>query len=354
MRVKTLKCTDFRNIESSFISPCEEMNVICGENAQGKTNLIEAVWLFTGAKSFRSGKDSEFIKFGVESAKNELCFYSGGIENDAVMEFGERRKAILNENALSSPSKLAGVFRAVIFSPNDLSIVKEGPSVRRKFIDTAIGQLYPNYISFLRNYRRALEQRNKTIKEYRFDGSLSVMLDVFENEIAEYGKKIIQYRKRFLEVMSGFLPSIYEGISGGREKLETVYLPCCDGDLIGALKAARKEDMFTGTTSKGPHRDDIDFKINGISARPYGSQGQQRSIAISLKLAEAEVINSVSEEYPVFLLDDVMSELDPNRQDYILNRIKGMQTFLTCCDPTNINNLESGKIFRVKNGRVEN
>ena len=348
MRVKTLKCTDFRNIESSFISPCEEMNVICGENAQGKTNLIEAVWLFTGAKSFRSGKDSEFIKFGGESAKNELCFYSGGIENDAVMEFGERRKAILNENALSSPSKLAGVFRAVIFSPNDLSIVKDGPSVRRKFIDTAIGQLYPNYISFLRNYRRALEQRNKTIKEYRFDGSLSVMLDVFENEIAEYGKKII------LEVMSGFLPSIYEGISGGREKLETVYLPCCDGNLIGALKAARKEDMFTGTTSAGPHRDDIDFKINGVSARPYGSQGQQRSIAISLKLAEAEVINSVSEEYPVFLLDDVMSELDPNRQDYILNRIKGMQTFLTCCDPTNINNLESGKIFRVKNGRVEN
>ena len=328
------------------------MNVICGENAQGKTNLIEAVWLFTGAKSFRSGKDSEFIKFGGESAKNEICFYSGGIENDAVMEFGERRKAILNENALSSPSKLAGVFRAVVFSPNDLSIVKDGPSVRRKFIDTAIGQLYPNYIAFLRNYRRALEQRNKTIKEYRFDGSLSVMLDVFENEIAEYGKKIVQYRKRFLEVMSGFLPSIYEGISGGKEKLETVYLPCCDGDLIEELKTARKEDMFTGTTSAGPHRDDIDFKINGVSARPYGSQGQQRSCALSLKIGEATILKNVSGEQPVALMDDVMSELDENRQKFLMKFFDGWQVFVTCCDPSHRNKINSDKVFEICDGRI--
>ena len=175
MIVKTLKCTDFRNIENVSLFPCEEMNIICGENAQGKTNLIEAIWLFTGAKSFRSGKECEFIKFGKETAKNELCFFSEGIEKESIMEFGERRRAILNGNTLSSPSKLAGFFRAVVFSPNDLSVIKEGPAKRRKFVDTAIGQLYPNYISFLKNYRRALEQRNKAIKEYKYDASLSVL-----------------------------------------------------------------------------------------------------------------------------------------------------------------------------------
>jgi len=179
------------------------------------------------------------------------------------------------------------------------------------------------------------------------------MLDVFEKEISENGKKIVEFRKKYIEILNLFLPSLYSGLSLGKETLETEYICSFEGeDLEKKLLEQRKEDMFSGKTSVGPHRDDINFKINGISARNFGSQGQKRSVALSLKLAEAEVLKKESGESPVFLLDDVLSELDPGRQNFILNHIKGMQTFLTCCDPSNYKDLKAGKIFTVENGRV--
>jgi len=353
MKVLKLNCKNFRNIEYTSLEPCEEMNVICGENAQGKTNLIEAIWLFTGAKSFRGSKDAEFVKIGCEKAVCELEFFAEGIEKEASIEISERRQAFLNQTRLKSASKLAGNFNAIIFSPNDLKLVAEGPNVRRRFLDTALGQLYPSYIEILKNYTRAVSQRNRIIKDYKYDSTLSVMLDVFENEIAENGKKLINLRKRYIDTLNEFLPTIYSGLSSGKEILDTSYICRCEGEeLAQRLNMLRKEDMFSGTTSVGPHRDDIEFKINGISARSYGSQGQKRSVALSLKLAEAEVLKKNVGECPIFLLDDVMSELDPSRQDFILNHIKGMQTFLTCCDPSNIKNLKAGKIFNVKEGKV--
>lgn len=352
MRVLNLNCKNFRNLEDISITPCEEMNVICGENAQGKTNIIESIWLFTGAKSFRTNKDNNFIKFGTEKAVCSLKFESGFIENDAVLEIKEKRTAVLNENKLKSAGALAGKFNAIVFSPNDLSLVADGPSVRRKFLDTAIGQNYPSYITLLRNYLRAVTQRNRIIKDYKYDSTLSVMLDVFENEIAENAEKIINFRKRYIEVINEFLPKVYDGISNGKEVLQTEYICCQENDLLERLKFARKEDMFSGVTSIGPHRDDLEFKINGISARSFASQGQKRSVALAVKLAEAEVIRKNIGECPVILLDDVMSELDPNRQDFVLNHIKGMQSFLTCCDDSNVKNLKAGKKFIIKNGRV--
>lgn len=353
MRVLKLSCKNFRNIEETCLVPCEEMNVICGENAQGKTNLLEAIWLFTGAKSFRSSKDSEFVKLSCEKAACSLDFFAEGIKKEASIEINDRRQAFLNQNKLKSPSLLAGNFNAIIFSPNDLKLVTEGPAVRRRFIDTALGQLYPSYIEILKNYTRAVSQRNKIIKDYRYDSTLSVMLDVFENEIFENGKKLINLRKKYINTIGEFLPHIYSGLSGGKEVLETSYICRCEGEeLLDKLKALRKEDMYSGITSVGPHRDDIEFKINGISARSFGSQGQKRSVALSVKLAEAEVLKKNVGECPVFLLDDVMSELDPSRQDFILNHIKGMQTFLTCCDPSNFKNLKAGKIFNVREGKV--
>ena len=353
MKVLNLSLKNFRNIEETFLSADEGMNVICGENAQGKTNIIEAIWLFTGAKSFRNSKDKELVNFENEKAVISLDFISEGIEKQAKLEIEEKRRAVLNENKLKSPSLLAGNFNAIIFSPNDLSIVKDGPSIRRRFLDIAIGQLYPSYIEILKNYLRAVSQRNKIIKDLKYDSTLSVMLDIFEEEIAENGEKLINFRKKYIDELNIFLPKVYDGLSSGKETLETIYISSFKGEnLREALKESRKEDMFSAVTSIGPHRDDLEFKINGISARSFGSQGQKRSVALSLKLAEAEVIKKRVGECPVFLLDDVMSELDPKRQDFILNHIEGMQTFLTCCDPSNFKNLKAGKIFEVKKGKI--
>ena len=353
MRVLELSLKNFRNIEEALITPCEEMNVICGENAQGKTNLLESIWLFTGAKSFRGSKDNDFPKFGSEKAVAKLKFIGEEIEKDATLEIKEKRIATLNDNKLKSASHLAGNFNAIVFSPNDLRLVTDGPSVRRRFLDTAIGQLNPIYIEILKNYVRAVTQRNKIIKDYRYDGTLSVMLDVFEKEIAENGMKLINLRKKYINILNIYLPKIYEGLSGGKEFLDTEYISCFKSDdFLEELKLSRKEDMYSGVTSIGPHRDDIEFKINSIDARNYGSQGQKRSVALSLKLAEAEVIKKDVGECPVCLLDDVMSELDPERQNFILNHIKDMQTFLTCCDPGNVKNLKAGKIFSVKEGKI--
>ena len=353
MRVLSLELKNFRNIENLKIEPCDTMNVICGENAQGKTNLLESIWLFTGAKSFRGAKDEEFLKFGEKKSICKMDFIAEGVEKNALIEIEEKRKAFLNDKKLKSVSLLAGNFNAIVFSPTDLRLVSEGPSIRRRFLDLAIGQLYPSYIEILRNYARAVTQRNKIIKDFRYDSTLSVMLDVFEEEIANNGMKIIKYRKRYIEILSEFIPNLYEGLSGGKENLEIEYIKSFSGeDLKAELKKKRNEDMYSAKTGIGPHRDDLEFKINGISVRSYGSQGQKRSVALALKLAEAEVIKKNVGECPVCLLDDVMSELDPNRQNFILNHIKGMQTFLTCCDPENVKNLEVGKKFIVKDGSI--
>ena len=353
MIIKSLSCRNFRNIEKTEIYPDGKMNVICGDNAQGKTNIIEAIWLFTGAKSFRTNKDSELLKFGEEKGEIEINYISGGIENTAKIEITDKKTAFFNGKKIGGAASLAGKFKAFIFSPDDLSIVKAGPSVRRKFLNTAIGQLYPSYISLLKDYNRAVLQRNHIIKDFKYDGSLSVMLDVFEKELEEKGEKIIHTRKRFIKVIEEFLPEIYKGISSGKEKLEIKYNCSFEGEKLSELlKKRRSENMYTGTTDVGPHRDDLEFFINGSDVRSFGSQGQMRSVALALKLAEGEVINKISGEYPVCLLDDVMSELDPARQNYILNHISERQSFLTCCDSLNTEKLKKGKIFTVKKGDV--
>ena len=352
MKVNNLKIQNFRNISDISIEFDSETNVICGENAQGKTNIIEALWLFSGAKSFRGTKDDEYIKFGEKKAKIYTEFNMLGVENNAQIVFEDKKTAFLNEKKLSNTSSLAGKFNAVVFSPSDLTLVTDGPDKRRRFLDTAIGQLYPNYIEILRNYTRAVMQRNKIIKDYRYDKTLSVMLEVFETEIVDMGNKITEYRKRYINILNKYVSKIYSGISSGKENVEIFYLSkneILDNEI---LKNSRQNDMFTATTSVGPHRDDIVFKINEISARNFGSQGQKRSVALSLKLAGAEVIKEISGEYPICLLDDVMSELDEGRQNYILNHIRNWQSFITCCDTSNIKNLKAGKVINIRNGGV--
>ncbi len=353
MKVKKLEIQNFRNISDLSLEFDDEINVICGENAQGKTNIIEALWLFSGAKSFRNSKDNEFIKFNEKRAKIYTEFEMLGVENQAQIIFDEKKTAFLNDKKLPAASTLAGKYIAVVFSPLDLTLVTDGPDKRRRFLDTAIGQLYPNYIEILRNYSRAVMQRNKIIKDYRYDKTVSIMLDVFEAEIVDMGNKIINYRKKYIDILNKYVSKIYNGISSGKEEIEIFYVSKCDENLTTQkLAFSRETDMFTSTTSVGPHRDDIGFNINGISARSFGSQGQKRSIALSLKLAGAEVIKEISGEYPICLLDDVMSELDESRQNYILNHIRNWQSFITCCDTSNIKNLMSGKVIKIKSGGV--
>lgn len=353
MRINSLKLQNFRNIKQLEIAPHSEMNVIYGENAQGKTNLIEAIWLLTGAKSFRGSKDDELRSFDAETAEIESSFISEEIEKEIKILISDKRKAFLNQKLLKTASSLAGNLNAIIFSPTDLKLLSDGPKVRRKFLDTAICQLYPNYIEILRGYNRAVIQRNRIIKDFKYDSTISVMLDVFEEEIAQKGEKIINYRLKFIEILKEFLPKIYSGISDGKEILETEYLLSFKGEsLKEELKKSRSEDMYTAKTSVGPHRDDLIFKINGLDVKKFGSQGQKRSVALCLKLSEAEVIKKNTSESPICLLDDIMSELDPKRQDFILNHIKGMQTFLTCCDPQNVKNLIEGSKFKMEKGEI--
>ena len=353
MFIKKLSLKNFRNIEKAELVFDRKINVISGENAQGKTNILESIWLFCGAKSFRYSKDSSLIMFGKDKGETEIEFVSGGIEHSAKLKFGEQKTAELDGKGLKNASALAGNFGAVIFSPADLSLVSGGPDKRRRFLDLTIGQIYPNYIDILRDYSRAVMQRNKIIKEYKYDPSISIMLDVFESEIAVKGKKISEYRKRFLDRLNCFVPDIYSGLSGGREEIKALYVSNSDvNDLTEKLKELRRQDSITGVTSAGPHRDDLDLSLNGISARAYGSQGQKRSIAIALKLASLSVFGDISGEYPVCLLDDVLSELDEARQNYILNHVKDWQTFITCCDPNSVTKLSSGKVFTVKGGEV--
>ena len=354
MKANKLSGNGFRNLLPFSVEFCDSMNVIYGDNAQGKTNLIEALWLFTGAKSFRTTKDSELVAFGSSKADLKLDFVSGGVEREAKISISNRRTAELDTKRLKAASNLAGNFCAVVFSPADLQTVKDGPALRRRFIDLAIYQLYPNYGAILKQYTRAVTQRNALLKSMEAKLVHNDMLNAFEAEIAILGAQVIDYRIKYCDHLTKNASAIYGELSSLREELVVQYMPSCSPeDLAEKLYSSRKTDIFSGITSIGPHRDDLDFKINSISARNFGSQGQQRSVALSLKLAEAKTLKDITGEQPVAILDDVMSELDPDRQAFILNHIKDWQVFITCCDKANVKPLKEGKVFTVLGGKIK-
>ena len=353
MLIKKVSGNSFRNLLPFEIYPHNKMNVIYGENAQGKTNFLEALWLFTGAKSFRTNKDSELASLKEKECKINLVFEKEKSENEASIIIKERRMAIFNEKRLSSASLLAGSFCAIVFSPDDLNLISGSPEKRRKFLDIAISQLYPKYLETLKRYSRALAQRNYILKQIKNGEKKEDFLEPFENELSISGALIIKYRKRYLEIAEEYITEIYKGICGFKESFRVIYEPTVsEEEIFEGIKQNRSEDINAGFTLLGPHRDDLDFLINELSVKKFGSQGQKRSVALALKLSEAEVLNKITGEYPVALLDDVMSELDPERQNYILNHIKKMQVFITCCDPANIGKLNEGNVFFVKSGKI--
>ena len=355
MKVKSITLTDFRNFDSASVNFTADTNIICGSNAQGKTNLTEAVWLFTGNRSFRGSRDIELVKQGKEKSVIKAEFFADGRDQTAELYIGSNREAVLNGVKLQTPSELNEKFRAVVFSPDDLSLISEGPSERRHFCDTVISGFYPRYAEKSARYARALEQRKYVLKDYRTHPELDVLLDDFEAEIVKAGKEIIIYRKRFLERLSEYLPEIYSGLSGGKESISAEYISTGgvnESEFREKLIRSRETDAVMLSTSVGPHRDDVEILINGISARKFASQGQKRSAAITLRLAEAKLTEAITGISPIILLDDVMSELDPARQKYILNHIKGRQVLITCCDPENTKGLKAGKVIEIKDGVI--
>lgn len=362
MTVNSVKIKNFRNIANLSFTADNGVNVIYGENAQGKTNILESIWLFTGCKSFRGSKDNELIKFNEDFAKINLEFSDNSREKKSEIIITDKKKnAFLNGVSLRSTAELIGSFYAVIFSPVHLSLIKDGPAARRKFLDTALCQLKPSYAQNLAGYKRTLIQRNALLKDLHLNSQLYDMLDTWDDQLARYSACVIKERLNYIDLLSEYSKDIYSGISENKENFSVFYSKNISKDFsvkdiylseIENLKNSRKEDIFSKTTTVGPHRDDLEILINNVSARSFGSQGQQRSCALALKLGESEIIKKVTGETPVALLDDVMSELDEKRQDYVLNHINDRQVFLTCCDPSQVLRLCDGKSFLIKDGEI--
>lgn len=361
MKINSISIENFRNIEKLDLD-FDDVNIIYGQNAQGKTNLIEAIYLFTGSKSFRGVKDRELIRFGCDFSKLKIDFESENRNQTAEIRIDGKRTAYLNGIKKKSPSALGEELKAVIFSPVHLSMVKDGPSERRRFIDNALCQLKYNYRNVLKEYNRALSQRNMLLKDISKNSSLADMLYIWDKNLAATGAKIIYQRNKYVEALLPFAKEVFDGLSGGREEIDLVLkgpfdyrdlsLKEIENKLLITFEKSRGSDFMNRITTAGPHRDDMEILINSKSARTYGSQGQQRSCVLALKLAEASLLKEMTQNEPLALLDDVMSELDITRQDYILNHIKNWQVFITCCDADTVLRLKKGKTFHIENGGI--
>lgn len=360
MKINSIKIENFRNIENLSLDFDDNVNIIYGENAQGKTNLIEAIYLFTGSKSFRGVKDSELIRFNCEYSRLNIDFVNKEREQNAEIFIDSKRNAKLNGIKKKSASMLGDELKAVIFSPVHLSMVKDGPLERRKFIDNALCQLKSGYRNVLYEYNRCLIQRNMLLKDIAKNYSLVDMLYIWDRNLAVSGAKIIYQRQKYIEALMPYAKDIFSGLSGGKEEIDLVLkgefeyknlsIEEIESNIVKALEKNRGDDILNRVTQTGPHRDDMEILINGKSARKFGSQGQQRSCVLALKLAEASLLKELTQDEPLALLDDVMSELDISRQDYILNHIKDWQVFITCCDANTILRLKKGKTFHIVNG----
>lgn len=359
MKINSIDIENFRNIKKLNVS-FDNVNIIYGENAQGKTNLIESIYLFTGSKSFRGVKDKELIKFDEQFARIKINFENKSREQNAEIFIENKRTASLNGVKKKSAAVLGEELKAVIFSPVHLSMVKDGPAERRKFIDNALCQLKFNYRNVLKEYNRALAQRNMLLKDISKNSSLSDMLYIWDKNLSKSGAKIIYQRNKYIDALLPYAKDIFDGLSGGKENIDLILKGAFDyknlslndieNQLMLALEKNRTNDFMNRITTVGPHRDDMEILINDKSARSFGSQGQQRSCVLALKLAEASLLKEMTEDEPLALLDDVMSELDISRQDYILNHIKNWQVFITCCDANTVLRLKKGKTFHISNG----
>lgn len=359
MIVESLKLQNYRNYEYLNMNFDEKINIIYGDNAQGKTNILESMYVCATSKSHRGSKDREIIRFDndeshikVNVKKNDMNY-----RIDMHLKKNKPKGIAVNGIPIKRAVELFGILNIVFFSPEDLNIIKNGPSERRRFIDMELSQLDKIYLDCLINYNKVVNQRNSLLKEYAFSGREDIIssLDIWDMQLVKFGNDVIKSREKFVKEINDLVKSIHTKLSGDREQLEIIYEPCVkEQDFESELVRVRDRDLKFKCTNIGPHKDDMCFLINGMDVRKYGSQGQQRTAALSLKLAEIELVKQIIHDTPVLFLDDVLSELDSRRQNFLLDSIGNIQTMITCTglDEFINNRFSINKIFKVVNGTV--
>ena len=357
MVIKSLKLKNYRNYELLDMTFDSKTNILYGDNAQGKTNILEALYLSGTTKSHRGTKDRDLIQFGREESHLETIVEKKGMEFQIDMHLKKNspKGIAINKIPIRKASELFGIVHFVFFSPEDLNIIKDGPAGRRRFIDLELSQIDKVYLSNLSNYNRIINQRNSLLKELYHQDHLMDTLDIWDMQLAEYGTKVIESRKQFIRQVNQIIADIHYRLTGGRERIELSYESSLGSlSLEQALKKNRERDIRMKSTSVGPHRDDLCFLSGDLDIRKFGSQGQQRTAALSLKLSEIELVKEVIKDTPILLLDDVLSELDKHRQNYLLDSIHDIQTVITCTGLDEFVNhrFSINKIFLVSSGSV--
>lgn len=357
MVIKSIKLENYRNYEALNLEFDRGTNIFYGDNAQGKTNILEALYVSSTTKSHRSSRDSEMILFEQEEAhirtdvdKREISY-----RIDMHLKKHKSKGIAINGIPIKKANELFGIVNIVFFSPEDLSIIKNSPQVRRRFMDSELCQLNKIYLYHLSRYNKVLENRNKLLKDIYFRPDLKETLCIWDEQLVEYGRIIVEKRKEFIECLNEIIYDIHLKLSGKKEHLRLQYVPNTEKDnLESEIKNNHERDISRKMTLSGPHRDDLCFYINDVNIHKYGSQGQQRTSALSLKMAEIELVKQLIQDTPILLLDDVLSELDSNRQNQLLDSIGNIQTFITCTGLDDFINkrFEINKVFQVKHGTV--
>lgn len=357
MIIKSIELADYRNYDSLVLQFDKGTNILYGDNAQGKTNILEAIFVSATTKSHKGSKDREIVNFEKEESHIRTYLEKDGVETRVDMHLRKNKsKGIaIDGQKIKKAADLLGLCNVVFFSPEDLGIIKNGPAERRHFVDMELCQLDSLYLYNLNHYNKIVNQRNKLLKDMYLNPGLKETLDIWDIQLVSFGNKVIERRWVFVEQLNEIIYEIHKKLSGGKEDLSIIYEPDVKKDEFeNKLKCSQDRDIKAKLTSVGPHRDDFSFLVGGVDIRKYGSQGQQRTAALSLKLAEIELVKKVIKGNPILLLDDVLSELDSNRQNYLLNSIGDIQTIITCTGLEEFVNhrFEIDRVFKVSDGSV--
>ena len=358
LKVNSLKLKNFRNYDLLNVEFDGSTNIFYGNNAQGKTNILEAVYLSGTTKSHRGSKDRDMIRFGEDESHIETVVEKNGIsyQIDMHLKKNSPKGIAINKMPIRKASELFGIVNLVFFSPEDLNIIKNGPAERRRFVDLELCQLNRLYVYNLAQYNKTVIQRNKLLKDIDYNTSLKETLPMWNEQLLKYGTELIIMRSEFIKELNPLIAGIHAGLSGGKETLSIAYEPNVTAENFREQLAKNQfQEIKQRQTLTGPHRDDLNFIVNGTDIRRFGSQGQQRTAALSLKLAEIELVKKIVKDYPVLLLDDVLSELDSKRQEHLLSEITHIQTLITCTGLDEFVNskFRMDKIFKIVEGTVE-
>lgn len=354
MYIKNIKLNKFRNYDEQKIELQKGINLFVGDNAQGKTNILEAIFLCAIGKSFRAKKEKELIKIGEDNCLIEIEYEKSDRNGKIKIEINDKKNIFINDIKQNKLSDILGNINIVMFSPDDIEILKSGPAKRRRFLNILISQLRPKYVYCLNMYLKTLEQRNSYLRQIKLENKPKEILEIWDEKLAEYAEYIYNYRNEFIEKIKNKINKIHNEITDNKEEIKIKYITDCENKerYLQELKKSMEQDIQKGYTTKGIHRDDFYVFINGKQVNIYGSQGQNRTVILSLKLSELEIIYDEIGEYPILLLDDFMSELDSKRRENLLKNISNTQIIITCTEKFTIYN-KMCKTYFVNNGIVK-